>query len=59
MFRHRGAILIEYFRSKEYKSVYYTARHDTLHAVHLDEIPSEHKDRDKCLYAYCLQSTKS
>jgi hypothetical protein len=40
MFRHRVAILREYCRSKEYKSVYYTARHDTLHAVHTDDIPS-------------------
>ena len=36
VFRHRGAILREYFRSKEYKSVHYTARHDTLHRVNTE-----------------------
>jgi len=40
VFRHSGAILREYFRSKEYNSVYYTDRHDTLQTVHTHEIPS-------------------
>ena len=35
----------------------YTAQHDTLHALHLDKISSEHKYRDRRLYAYCLQNT--
>jgi len=38
-------------------SLMYTAQHDTLHALHLDKISSEHKYRDRRLYAYCLQNT--
>jgi len=40
VFRHRGAILRECFRSRKYNSVYYIARNDSLHIVHTHEIPS-------------------
>ena len=43
---------MEYFTSKEYKSVHYTARHDTLHTVHTDEISSltpRHRQMFVCL----------
>ena len=34
----------------------YDARQDTLNTLHLDEISSDHKDQDKCPYAYAIQN---
>jgi hypothetical protein len=36
--------------------VCYTARHDTLQTLHLDDISSAYKDRDRCLYTHSIQN---
>jgi hypothetical protein len=41
------------------KRIYNTARHDTLHTLHLDEISSDRKDRDRRLYAQCTENINS
>ena len=30
--------------------------HDTHHTLHMDKISSDHTDRDRCLYPYCIQN---
>jgi len=35
--------------------IYFTPWHDTFHMLHLDEIPSDHKDRDK-MFLYILHT---
>jgi hypothetical protein len=34
----------------------YAARQDTLNTLHLDKISSDHKDQDKCPYAYGIRN---
>ena len=36
-----------------------TALHTTLNELHLDKNHSDHRDPDRCLYAYCAQNTNT
>jgi len=47
MFWHRGTIL------RESSTILHQP---TLHTLHLDEIPLDHTDRDRCLYTYSRQN---
>ena len=60
MFRHQSAIRRASFRSKEYKhTTPLQTTHFTLHTLRLDQISSDHKDRDICSYTYCIQNINS
>lgn len=38
--------------------MHYTAIHDTLNTFHLEEIPLDHTNRDRCMYTYSVQNVK-
>jgi hypothetical protein len=57
--RYKFAVVYTLHGARILISAHHTARHETLHKLHLIDISSDHTGRDRCLYAHSIQNVNN